>query len=127
MTEQNISRKTFDVLDEKGNIIGEETSVDSTEANNSKKVADVLNGEGSTSIILNGLNQLCAIRFEAGKDYKVEYLDKVESILDRALRNTLLDGRYKNKRPEYGDRALDARAELVDFLEDAGYFLENNN
>lgn len=127
MTEQNISKKTFDVLDEKENIIGEETAVDSTEANNSKKVADVLNGEGSTSIILNGLNQLCAIRFEAGKDYKIEYLDKVESILDTALRNALLDGRYKNKRPEYGDRALDARAELVDFLEDAGYFLEDNN
>lgn len=128
MTEQNISRKTFDVLDEEGNIIGEETAVDSTEKNNSKKIADVLNGEGSTSIILNGLNQLCAIRFEAGKDYKVAYLGKVESILDRALHNSLLDGRWKNKRPErYGDRALDARSELVDFLEEAGYFLEDNN
>ena len=127
MTEQNIGRKTLDVLDEEGNIIGEDTAVDSTEENNSKKVADVLNGEGSTSIILNGLNQLCAVRFEAGKDYKVAYLGKVASILDRALRNALLDGRYKNKRPEYGDRALDSRAELVDFLEEAGYFLEDNN
>ena len=127
MTEQNIGRKTLDVLDEEGNIIGEDTAVDSTEENNSKKVADVLNGEGSTSIILNGLNQLCAVRFEAGKDYKVAYLGKVASILDRALRNALLDGRYKNKRPEYGDRALDARAELVDFLEEAGYFLEDND
>ena len=127
MTEQNISRKTFDVLDEKENIIGEETAVDSTKTDNSKKVADVLNGEGSTSIILNGLNQLCAIRFEAGKDYKGAYLGKVESIIDRALRNALLDGRWKNKRPErYGDRALDALAELVYFLEDAGYFLEDN-
>ena len=127
MIEQNISRKTFAVLDATGNILGEETVVDSTEANNSKKVADALNGEGSTSIILNGLNQLCAIRFEAGKDYKIAYLDKVESSIYTALRNALLDGRYKNKRPEYGDRALDARAELVDFLEDAGYFLEDNN
>jgi hypothetical protein len=74
------------------------------------------------------LNQLCAIRFEAGKDYKGAYLGKVESILDRALHNALLDGRWKNKRPErYGDRALDARAELVDFLEDAGYFLEDKD
>lgn len=128
MTEQNISRKTFDVLDEEGNIIGEETAVDSTKTNNSKKVADVLNGEGSTSIILNGLNQLCAIRFEAGKDYKGEYLGKVEDIIDRALRNALLDGSRKNMRVErYGDRAVDARAELAYFLEDIGYFLEDND
>lgn len=128
MTEQNISRKTFDVLDEEGNIIGEETAVDSKETNNSKKVADALNGEGSTSIIINGLNQLCAIRFEAGKDYKGEYLGKVEDIIDKALRNALLDGRWKNKRVEcYGDKAVDARAELVYFLEDIGYFLEDND
>lgn len=128
MTEQNIGRKTLDVLDDEGNIIGEEIAVDSTEENNSKKVADVLNGEGSTSIILKGFNQLCAVRFEAGKDCKGRYIGKVESILDRALHNAFLDGRRKNKRPErYGDRALDARAELVDFLEDAGYFLEDNN
>lgn len=128
MTEQNISRKTFDVLDEEGNIIGEKTAVDSTEANNSKKVADALNGDGRTATILKGLNDLCAIRFEAGKDYKGEYLGKVEGIIDRALHNALLDGRWKNKRPErYGDRAVDARAELVYFLEDIGYFLEDND
>lgn len=128
MTEQNTSRKTFDVLDEEGNIIGEEKVLYSTEENNPIKVADVLNGEGSTSIILNGLNQLCAIRYEAGKDYKGEYLGKVENIIHKALTNALLDGRWKNKRVEcYGYKAVDARAELVYFLEDIGYFLEDND
>lgn len=127
MTEQNISRKTFDILDEEENIIGEETAVDSKETNNSKKVADVLNGEGSTSVILNGLNQLCVIRCEAGRnnkiDEQVQKLDDIKEAVRKALFNAMMAGSALKKYgygvdEDYYLKSVDARAELIDLLED---------
>ena len=127
MTEQNTSRKTFDVLDEEGNIIGEETAVDSTEANNSKKVADALNGDGRTATILKGLNDLCVIRCEAGRndniDEQVQKLDDIKEAVRKALFNAMMAGSALKKYgygadEDYYLKSVDARAELIDLLED---------